>query len=138
MRRAATGALGAIVLLTPGCGPSAAPRQPDREEPVRRASFRSVAARDHLATCPGASARRETGYQLARHAELRQLAARNGAGRAIALGENEWAGLGRYGRRRPCAPGEAPYREALAQFSGALDILAARIAEHPAQAGGSQ
>ena len=103
MRAAAAGAgmLSAVMLLTPGCGPSASPRQPDREEPVRRASFRSVAARDYLATCPGATARTETGYQLARHQELRQLAARNGAGRAIALGENEWAGLGRYARRRP-------------------------------------
>ena len=133
MRAAAATALSAVVLLTPGCGPSTSPRQPDREEPVRRASFRSVAARDYLATCPGAAARAETIYQVARHEELRQLAARNGAGRAIALGENEWAGLGRYARRRPCTVGEAPYRQALSEFSGALDTLATRIAEHPTQ-----
>jgi len=135
VKAAAATALSAVVLLAPGCGPSTSPRQPDREEPVRRASFRSVAARDFLATCPGAAARPETAYQLARHEELRQLAARNGAGRAIGLGENEWAGLGRYARRRPCAAGEAPYRQALSDFSGALDALAARIAEHPNPAG---
>ena len=135
MNVAAATALSAAVLLAPGCGPSAAPRQPDREEPVRRAAFRSVAARDFLASCPGASSRPETGYQLMRHAELRQLAARNGAGRAVALGENEWAGLGRYARRRPCEAGEGPYRQALGDFSGALDQLAGRIAEHPAGVG---
>ena len=125
----------AAVLIAPGCGPSAPPRATEKEEPVRRASFRSLAARDHLAGCPGAAARRETGYQLARLEELKQLAARNGAGRAVALGEHEWAGLGRYANRPPCAAGEAAFRQALAELGGALDALAARIAEFPAAAG---
>jgi hypothetical protein len=123
------------VLLAPGCGPSAAPRPAEKEEPVRRASYRGVAARDFLAACPGPAARRETAYQDTRFAELKQLAARNGAGRAVALGENEWAGMRRYAQRTPCAPGEAAYRHALAGYSGALDALAAQIAAFPRQAG---
>lgn len=131
---AATAGMLSAVLLAPGCSPSAAPRPADKEEPVRRASYRSVAARDFLGTCPGAAVRRETAWQDSRFAELRQLAARNGAGRAIALGENEWAGLGRYSRRPACTAGEPSYRRALAAFSGALDTLAARIADYPRQA----
>jgi hypothetical protein len=50
----------------------------------------------------------------------------------VALGENEWAGLGRYASRPPCAPGEPSYRRALADFGRALDALAARVAEYPA------
>ena len=134
MNRATAGMLSAV-LLAPGCGPAGAPRSDDRDEPVRRASYQSVAARDFLVTCPGAATRRETAYQDARFAELKQLAARNGAGRAVALGENEWAGLGRYANRPPCAAGEAAYRQALAALGGALDALAARIAEFPATAG---
>ena len=131
MRAAAATALSAV-LLAPSCGPSA-PRPAEKEEPARRASYRSVAARDFLASCPGAAARRETAYQDARYAELKQLAARNGAGRAIALGENEWGGMRRYAHRTPCAPGETAYRQALAGYGGALDALATQIAAFPRQ-----
>ena len=128
--RAAAAVASAAVLLAPGCGGPSAPAQ-SKDEPVRRASFRSFAARDFLASCPGAAARRETAYQSARLEELKQLAMRNGAGRAVALGENEWTGMRRYAGKQACAPGEGPYSEALAAFSAALDTLAGRIADFP-------
>lgn len=102
-----------------------------RDEPLRRAGFRSLAARAYLASCPGAESRSEMGRQSTRHDELKQLAARSGAGEAIALGENEWAGLSRYSQRERCAAGEEAYRGALAAYRGTLDVLAARIADYP-------
>ncbi len=133
MRAAAAtaGMLSAAVLFAPGCGQSSAPEQARQDEPVRRASFRSMAARDFLASCPGGLARPEAALQIGRFEELKQLAARNGAGQAIWLGENEWAGVSRYSDRERCPPGDEAFREALAAFSGALDALAGRIAEYP-------
>lgn len=122
--------LSATVLLAPGCGPSPQ-TPPSRDEPVRRAAFRSMAARDFLETCPGAAGRPESRRQMERLEELRQLAARKQAGQAIWLGENDWAAVERYQTREPCLPGEEAYGEALAAFAGALDILAERIADHP-------
>jgi hypothetical protein len=119
----------AVVLLAPGCGEQAAP-SPSPEEPLRRAGFRSLAARDLLISCPDAGVRREVAYQASRHDELKQLAARSGAGRAVALGENEWVGVTRHSPPEPCAAGEEAYRHALAAYGGALDTLAARIAEY--------
>ena len=113
-----------------GCGSEGA-RAPSTDEPVRRASFRSLAARDFLATCPGAAARPEMAYLATYHAELKRLAAHTDAGPAIALGENEWAGLSRYSQRERCAAGEEAYRGALAAYRGTLDVLAARIADYP-------
>ena len=120
----------AAVLLAPGCG-SERQVSPSRDEPVRRATFHSLAARDFLATCAGGPDRPETARQDARFAELRQLAARKQAGRAVWLGENDWGAVERYSDREPCEPGEAAYGEALAAYSGALDALAARIAAFP-------
>jgi hypothetical protein len=129
---ATTGMLSAAALLSSGCGEPARTGSGDRDEPVRRASFRSLAARDFLLTCPAAAAaRRETRYQAGRFEELKQLAIRNGAGQAIWLGENDWAGVSRYADREPCEAGEEPYRQALAAYGGALDRLAGAIAEHP-------
>lgn len=119
----------AAVLLAPACGERAAPAA-SRDEPLRRAGFRSLAARDLLISCPEAGSRREVAYQAARHDELKQLAAHSGAGDAVALGENEWAGVTRHSPQETCAPGDEAYRQALAAYSGALDTLAARIAEH--------
>jgi hypothetical protein len=131
MRTAAATAcmLSTAMLLGPGCGERGTP-QASKDEPVRRASFRSLAARDFLASCPGAAGSAELAYQAQRHEELKQLAARNGAGRALALGENEWAGVARYSERERCAAGEEAHRQALAAFGGTLDTLAARIAEY--------
>ena len=126
--------LSAAMLLGPGCGASPNRDSPNREEPLRRAGFRALAARDYFSTCPGAAASREMAYQTQRHAELKQLAARSDAGRVVALGENEWAGISRVADRERCPAGDEAYREALARFSGALDTLAARIADYPAQA----
>ncbi|WP_129790848.1 hypothetical protein [Sphingosinicella sp. CPCC 101087] len=133
--RAATataGMVSAAVLLAPGCG-SSPESSTSRDEPVRRATFRSLAARDHLATCSGGSRRPETLYQVERLEELKQLAARKEAAQAVWLGENDWAGVARYARREPCKPSEAAYADALAEFSGSLDRLAGRIAEYPPQ-----
>ena len=123
--------LSAAMLLSPACE-----RRADLKESaeagaaVRQAGFRSLAAREYLASCPGGADRAETRRQLARLEELKQLAARKGAGYALALGENDWAALSRHSDREPCPAGEEAYGEALAAFSGTLDELARRIAEH--------
>ena len=122
--------LSAAVLLAPGCGPGS-DATPSRDEPVRRATFRSLAARDFLATCAGGPNRPETLRQRERLEELKQLAARKEAGQAVWLGENDWAGVARYAGREPCAPGEQAYGEALAAFAETLDSLAGRIADYP-------
>ncbi len=128
--RAAAGMLSAAVLLSPGCDSPAPSRQADADEPVRRASFRSLAARDFLISCPSGAGRAETAREAARLAELRGLAVRKGAGRAVVLGENDWAGMSRYADREACEPGEAAFGEALAAYSGTLDELAGRIADY--------
>ena len=126
--RAAT-LLSAAVLLTPGCGEKPADA-PSRDEPLRRAGFRSLAAREFLSSCPGAAGRAETLYQAGRHDELKQLAAQSGADRPVAQGENEWAGFSRYSGRERCGEGDEAFRQALAAYGASLDALAARIAEY--------
>ncbi len=118
------------ILLAPGCGEEKEASSAAPMEPLRRATFRTLAARDFLATCPGGTARAATLPQIRRLEELKQLAIRKQAGRAIWLGENDWAGVARYSDREPCEPGEEAYREALAAFSGTLGELAGRIAEY--------
>lgn len=131
MRAAAAtaGALSAAMLLAPGCWQGDRKPQGSNEEPVRRAAFRAMIARDFLASCPGGP-RPEGVRQAGRYAELKQLALRKGAGQAIWLGENDYGGLGPHADREPCLAGEEPYREALAQYSGTLDAFAGRIAEY--------
>ena len=120
----------AAILLAPGCGEEEEGRSAGPLEPLRRATFRSLAARDFLASCPAGAERSETLPQLRRLEELKQLAIRKQAGQAIWLGENDWAGVARYSNREPCEAGEESYREALAAFSGTLDALAGRIVEY--------
>lgn len=100
-----------------------------REEPVRRASFRAMIASDFLASCPGGP-RAEGVRQAGRYAELKQLALRKGAGHAIWLGENDHGAFAPRSEREPCLAGEEAYREALARYGGALDALAARVADY--------
>ncbi len=120
----------AAILLSPGCGEEVEKSSSDRMEPLRRATFRTLAARDFLASCPGGSIRPETLPQIRRLEELKQLAAVKKAGQAIWLGENDWAGVARYSEREGCEAGEEPYREALVAFSSALDVMAGRIAAY--------
>jgi len=127
---AMAGMASAAMLLAPGCGGGAGKAPASADEPLRRASFRSLAAREFLFSCPGGAARGETRAAIARHEELKQLALGKDAGHAVALGENDWAGLRRHDERGPCAPGDKAYFEALAAFRGALDTLAGRIADH--------
>lgn len=124
------GMASAAMLLAPGCGSGASKSSPSADEPVRRANFRSLAARDFLLTCAGAAMRGETRGAAARHEELKHLGVAAEAGHALALGENDWAGLRRQDRRASCAAGEAPYRAALAAYGRSLDALAARLADH--------
>jgi hypothetical protein len=128
---ATAGMLSAAMLLAPGCDPGLPPHSPTADEPVRRANFRSLAARDFLFTCSGGASRTETVRQLERFAELTRFGRQRGADHAIWLGENDWNGLSRHDRREPCEPGEEPYREALAAFEGTLDELAGRIGAYP-------
>ena len=123
--------LSAAMLLGPGCGASSNRDNVSRDEPLRRAGFRAIAARDYFATCPGAAAGPEMTYQSARHDELKQLAARTGAAETLALGENEWFGVSRAAPPERCESGDDAYRAALARYAGALDTLAARIADYP-------
>ena len=124
---ASAGMVSAALLLTPGCGggePKAA-----AADPVRRASFRSLAARDFLFGCSGGPGREETRRQVERMGELYRFAYERGAGQSLWLAENDWAGLAAHDARAPCAPGEDSYRVALADFSARLDALAAGIRE---------
>ncbi|WP_114952526.1 hypothetical protein [Sphingosinicella terrae] len=129
MRLATAGLVSAAVLSAPGCGSGPAPAK--RDGAVERASFRSLAARQFLATCPGGASRPETLEQEARLEALKGLAAGKDLDHAVWVGENRWNGLARYSDREPCRPGEPAYRDALAAFSGALDALAQTIAEAP-------
>ena len=126
----ATATVGLMVTALAGCGRDADNRA-GNADPVRRASFRSLAARDFLATCPGSAARIETRRELERLGELNRFAYRQGGAQtALQLAANDWAGLAPRDQRAPCAPGEAAYRAALADFAGSLDALAAGIREY--------
>jgi len=114
-------------LLACGGGSGGKPAA-SREEPVRRAAFRALIARDFLASCPG-GARPEGLREVGRYAELTQLASRKGAGHAIALGENDYRALAPHSDRETCEAGEEPYRQALVQYGGTLDAFAGRVAE---------
>ena len=122
--------LSAAVLLAPGCGGGTPERPPSHDEPLRRAVFRALAARDYLFTCPAAGSRAEIAAQLTRADELTALAVRKGAERAMALGQNDWNAVARYDERERCDTGEGPFLEALAQYDETLDTLAGRIAEY--------
>ena len=134
MRAAAATAsmLSAAVLLSPGCG-SGEDRNANGEtaEPVRWATFRVLAARDFLATCPAAAGRPEPARAAERFDELRRFAVGKGAGQALWLGENDYGGVARHGGREPCEPGDEAYLQALAALNGALDQLGGRIAALP-------
>jgi len=99
-----------------------------REDSVRRAAFRSLVARDFLASCPG-GARPEGMREAGRYEELKRFALRKGAGHAIWLGENDYGAVRPRADPEPCQAGEEPYREALAQYAGTLDQLAGRVAD---------
>src|SRR5687768_11873296 len=101
----------AAILLAPGCGDEPDTVSADAMEPLRRATFRTLAARDFLASCPGGSTRADSLAQLRGLEELKQLALAKRAGQAIWLGENDWAGVARYSEREGCVVGEEPYRE---------------------------
>jgi hypothetical protein len=123
-----TGMLSAVMLMAPGCGQSERKAPASNEEPVRRAAFRAMIARDFLASCPG-GARAEGVRQAGRYAELKQMALRKGAGHAIWLGENDYGAVRPHSDQESCLAGEEAYREALAQYGGTLDALAGRVAD---------
>jgi len=125
---AAAGVASAAILFAPGCS-AGSEGKTAASDPVRRASFRSLAARDFLFTCSGGPGRAETRRQVERMGELYRFAYEKGAGQSLWLAENEWAGLATHDRRAPCAPGEDGYRSALAAFGARLDALAAEIRE---------
>ena len=128
---ATAGMLSAAALLSSGCERGGAPARGDTEEPVRWATFRALAARDFLATGPGASGRIELRQASERFDELRRFADRKGAGQSLWLADNDYAGVARHGGREPCKPGDAAFGEALAALNGALDELGGRIAAMP-------
>lgn len=123
---AAAGVVSAAILFAPGCS-SPAEKAAAPADPVRRASFRSLVARDFLFGCSGDAARAETRQQVSRMGELYRFAYEKGAGQSLWLAENDWAGLKPHDTARPCAAGEGPYRAALAAFSARLDDLAVGI-----------
>lgn len=123
------GVLSAAVLLSPGCDGERGARAP-ASDPLRRASYRSLAARDFLLGCPRAAGEAETRAEVERLSELNRFAIEKGAQASLQLAANEWAGIAPHDTRAPCAPGEAAYRAALAEFSRSLDGLAAAIREY--------
>ena len=131
MRAAAAtaGMLTAAVLLAPGCERRPEPRA-SREEPVRRAAYRTLLARDLLASCPAGRGQAVPPAEVERYEELKRLAFQKGAGHAVWLGENDFAAVRRLSRPARCGPGERPFRAALASYGGALDTLAGRIADY--------
>ncbi len=134
MRSAAAtaGMLSAAVLLSPGCRSGEEQNATgDAAEPVRWATFRVLAARDFLATCPAGAGRPEPIRAAERFDELRRFAARKGAAQALWLAENDYGGVARHGGRAPCEPGDQAFGQALAALNGALDQLGGRIAAIP-------
>jgi hypothetical protein len=117
----------AAILFAPGCGGG---EKAGPGDPVRRASYRTLAARDFLLGCAGGPGRAETRRQVERLAELNRFAFEKGALRSLQLAANDWAGMAPHDARGPCAPGEAAYRAALTDFSRSLDELAAGIREY--------
>jgi len=124
--------MGPILLATAvaasGCGSGNQTRA--ASDPLRRASYRSLAARDFLLTCPGGPERPETREQLDRLGELNRFAFEKGAMPSLQLAANDWAGLSRLDTRPPCAAGEPAYRAALNDFAARLDELAASIGSY--------
>ena len=126
---AAAGVVSAAMFFAPGCD-RAGDNKTSASDPVRRASFRSLAARDFLFSCAGGRARPETRGELQRMDELNRFAIEKGAMPSLQGAANDWAGLSRHDTRGPCAPGEPAYLAALADLSARLDQLAASIGEY--------
>ena len=126
---ATAGMLSAAILISPGCERRPEPKASSADEPLRRAVYASLNARDLLLSCPGGGVRPETRDQDRRFDELRQFALRKGAGHALWLGDNDHAAVRPYDERARCAAGEAPYRAALAAYGSALDAMAARVGD---------
>jgi hypothetical protein len=118
--------LSAAILLAPGCERRPEPRN-SKEEPVRRAAYRAVLARELLDSCPAGGA---PAGEAARYGELTRLAAQGGAGHAIWLGENDAAAINRVSPAARCGTADAARQTALVAYSHSLDALAARIAEY--------
>lgn len=127
---AMAGVASVVVLLAPGCGQNDGKAPASADEPLRRANFRSLAARDFLVTCSGGAARAETVAAIRRHEELIQLGAAKDAGHVLALGANDWAAIRRHDDRPRCAAGEAAWRAAFDDYDRTLDALAGRIADY--------
>jgi hypothetical protein len=123
---AAAGVMSAAILFAPGCGGGAG-NKAAASDPVRRASFRSLAARDFLLGCPGGAERAGTREQLDRLSELNRFAMDKGATSSLQLAANDWDGLSHHVASGRCAPGEAAYRAALTDFAARLDDYAASI-----------
>ena len=126
---AAAGVVSAAMFFAPGCD-RASDNKTNATDPVRRASFRSLAARDFLFTCSGGPERLETRRQIERMSELNRFAFEKGAMPSLQLAANDWAGLSQHDTRGRCAPGEAAYQAALTDFSARLDQLAASIGNY--------
>lgn len=123
---ATAGMLSAAILLAPGCERRPEPRS-SKEEPVRRAAYLAVLARELLESCPAGGT---PASEAERYQELKRLAAQSGAGYALWLGENDVAATARVSAPARCAAGEAPRQSALIAYSRSLDTLAGRIAEY--------
>ena len=123
---ATAGMLSAAILLAPGCERRPEPRN-SKEEPVRRAAYRAVLARELLDSCPAGGV---PAAEAARYGELTRLAAQGGAGHAIWLGENDAAAINRVSPAARCGAGDGARQAALAAYSRSLDTLAGRIAEY--------
>ncbi len=123
---ATAGMLSAAILLAPGCERRAEPRN-SKEEPVRRAAYRALLARELLDSCPAGTT---PPNEAARYEELKRLAVQAGAGHALWLGENDAAAVRRVSAGERCGPGEASRRAALVSYSRSLDGLAGRLAEY--------
>jgi hypothetical protein len=123
---ATAGMLSAAILLAPGCERRPEPRN-SKEEPVRRAAYLAILARDLLESCPAGGA---PAGEAARYWELTRLAVQTGASHAIWLGQNDAAAVNRVSPAARCGAGDPARQAALATYSRSLDTLAGRIAEY--------
>lgn len=128
---ATAGLLSAAVLLAPSCSRAGEQAEPEAHDPLRRAAYRVLVARDLLLSCGAAAGEADVRRELARLDQLRSFALAKDAGQALWLAENDRNAVRIASTPQSCASGTAAYRDALAGFSASLDRLAAEIVAFP-------
>jgi hypothetical protein len=122
---ATVGIVSAAVFLGPGCDQPDQVLDTEQGAALRRAAFKSFAARDRLTACGSLAARQEAAMEVERFEELQRFAQRRtpAAAHAVWRARNEWNALA----GRGAAPGCGGYEAALGAFRGSLAEFGERI-----------